>query len=174
MNPQPEMEIQALPPPPPEYAARMPYVPEAVELVNVGPDHFGRDAFLTPMAAQAWHAMQHAARSENIELLLISAFRSVERQTALVAAKLARGMSLDEALEYSAYPGFSEHHSGRAIDIGSPESSHLDESFDQTAAFAWLYRKAADFDFTLSYPVGNRFGIAYEPWHWCFGGSARE
>lgn len=150
----------------------MPRAEEATELVNVGPDYLGRDAFLTPGAAEAWKLLQQAALMDGIELLLISAFRSVQRQAELLTAKLARGMSLAQALEYSAYPGFSEHHTGNAIDIGTAGARHLEEEFEHTAAFEWLCRNAANFGFSLSYPRGNRFGIAYEPWHWCFNASS--
>ncbi|MCP5533919.1 MAG: M15 family metallopeptidase [Akkermansiaceae bacterium] len=157
-----------LPPPPDGYADRVPFVEEASDLVDVGPDYLGRDAFLTPGAASAWAAMRDAAQGEGIGLVMVSTFRSVARQAELVAAKLERGMSLEQALEYSAYPGFSEHHSGNAIDIGSDECRHLEEEFETTAAFDWLMRNAEKFGFALSYPRGNPHGIAYEPWHWCF------
>jgi D-alanyl-D-alanine carboxypeptidase len=156
----------ALPPPPSDYAARMPRVPEAPELVSVGPDYLGRDALLTPQTAVAWNALQTTANSAGIALLLISAFSSVQRQTEILTAKLAKGLTLERALEYSAYPGFSEHHSGEAIDIGTPGSTPLEEEFETTPAFHWLRANASAFGFALSYPRGNPFGVAYEPWHW--------
>jgi D-alanyl-D-alanine carboxypeptidase len=56
---------------------------------------------------------------------------------------------------------------GRAVDIGSPDCPNLTESFSNTKEFAWLQSKAGRFRFALSYPPGNPFRIAYEPWHWC-------
>lgn len=157
-----------LPPPPPGYTNRVPFVEEADDLVSVGPDYLGRDAFLTPGAAAGWEAMRQAALADGIELMMISTFRSVDRQAELLGAKIAKGMTMEQALEYSAYPGFSEHHSGNAIDIGSTECSHLEEEFETTAAFDWLMRNAGDFGFVMTYPRDNEYGIAYEPWHWCF------
>jgi zinc D-Ala-D-Ala carboxypeptidase len=157
-----------LPPPPEDYASRVPAIPEATSLVSVGPDHLQREAFLTPSAAQAWLAMRDAAALDGIELILVSAFRSIERQAELLATKLAKSMTLEQALEYSAYPGFSEHHSGNAIDIGTNDARHLEEEFAFTPAFAWLCENAAGFGFTMTYPRNNPHGIAYEPWHWCF------
>ena len=69
---------------------------------------------------------------------------------------------------HSAPPGCSEHHTGRAVDIGTPHCKVLDEEFEQTEAFDWLVRFAGKFGFRLSYPRGNSCGYAYEPWHWCF------
>jgi D-alanyl-D-alanine carboxypeptidase len=159
--------LRNLPPPPEDYARRVPRVAEAADLVSVGPDHLAREAFLTPAAAHAWAAMRAAAGADGVELVLISAFRSISRQAELLAAKLAKGMTLEQALEYSAYPGHSEHHSGNAIDIGTATARHLEEEFDTTPAFSWLTANARHFGFSLSYPRGNSHGIAYEPWHWC-------
>lgn len=156
-----------LPPAPGDYASRVPLVAEASGLVSVGPDHLGREAFLTPAAARAWGDMRDAALADGIELIPISAFRSIARQEELLAAKLAKGMTLEQALEYSAYPGHSEHHSGNAIDIGTPSARYLEEEFDTTPAFSWLSTNARRFGFVMSYPRDNPHGIAYEPWHWC-------
>ena len=70
------------------------------------------------------------------------------------------------ALPIFAAPGFSEHHTGRALDIGTPGFVDLEENFETTAAFAWLQVHAEEFGFTLSYPKGGTRGIGYEPWHW--------
>ena len=157
-----------LPPLPEEYVKRMPAHAEGSPLRSVGRDTSGRDALLVPAAADAWLAMKAAAALDGTELLLVSAFRGVERQREIVARKVASGLALSEILRVSAYPGFSEHHSGRAVDLGAPGCSDLTERFEQTLQFAWLTTHAGRFGFSLTYPRGNRFGIAYEPWHWCF------
>ncbi len=144
----------------------MPRVAEATNLVSAGPDTFGRDVLLTPTAAEAWREMQQAAAREDLELLLISGFRSVAYQAGIVRRKLATGQSLDEILRVSAHPGHSEHHAGTAIDLGSPHAEHLSEAFATTPEFEWLRRHAPAFGFRLSYPPHNAAGIAHEPWHW--------
>jgi D-alanyl-D-alanine carboxypeptidase len=140
---------------------------EATTLVPVGLGTDGRDKFLMPRAAQGWHAMRSAAVDAGVKLLLVSAFRSIEFQTVLIRNKLQKGAALDEILKVNAPPGYSEHHGGCAIDIGTPESAPLEEAFETTPAFAWLQANAARFGFTLSYPRGNPQGYLYEPWHWC-------
>ncbi|MBS0657599.1 MAG: D-alanyl-D-alanine carboxypeptidase family protein [Verrucomicrobia bacterium] len=112
--------------------------------------------------------MRAAAAADGVELLLISAFRGFERQAAIIQRKLDAGQTWDEILRVSALPGFSEHHTGRAIDLGAPGSVDLTEDFEQTPAFGWLRRRARDFRFRLSFPRGNRRGLVYEPWHWCW------
>src|SRR5690606_38685754 len=72
----------------------------------------------------------------------------------------------------NAAPGYSEHHGGDALDIGTTGESPAEESFEHTAAFAWLQAHAGRFGFALSYPRDNPHGITYEPWHWRYAGSA--
>jgi len=141
---------------------------EADTLVVAERNAAGREFELTPAATGAWLAMRDAAAADGVTLQLVSAYRSIARQHEIVAAKLARGQSLDVILQVSAAPGFSEHHTGRAVDIGTPNSPALEEAFEQTPAFAWLQANAARFGFVLSFPRDNACGYQYEPWHWCY------
>ena len=118
--------------------------------------------------------MQAAAAEAGRTLLPLSAFRSVARQTAIIRRKLARGDRIEDILLVSAVPGCSEHHTGRALDLGAPGQLDLEESFARTPEFRWLRQHAAKFGFRLSYPRGNRQGIAYEPWHWCWRAPRRR
>ncbi len=127
-----------------------------------------RRFWLTPEALAAWQQMQRQARCDGVDMRLVSAFRSVEYQAELVRKKLARGVSMDDVLFVSAAPGYSEHHTGRAIDIAELTGPVLEVSFAQTPSFAWLLDNAARFGFYLSFPETNPHQIAYEPWHWCF------
>ena len=138
------------------------------ELVEVGINEEGQAILLVPLAATAWAHMRRAAMRDDIDLFVISGFRSIARQTEIFRGKLAAGQTAQEILKYVAAPGFSEHHTGRALDIGSPEHSELDEGFAETDAFHWLERNAYAFQFTLSYPRANPHGIVFEPWHWCY------
>lgn len=147
----------------------LPLQREASELVTVGRSPERKLVKLTPGAAAAWKRMQLAASADGVALIPLSGFRSVARQTQIVRRHLRNGRPLDDLLRYVAAPGCSEHHTGRAIDIGSPEEAvHFEASFERTQAFRWLKRRAADFGFTLSYPKKNPHQIGYEPWHWCF------
>lgn len=139
---------------------------EAANLVEVGPNIVGRQQRLAPAAAAQWQAMQAAAAAEGITLLLVSGFRSVAYQARLIRKKINAGQSLGEILAVNAAPGFSEHHTGRAVDIATPGSRPLTEEFEASAAFAWLTANAARFGFALSYPRDNPAGFDYEPWHW--------
>ena len=143
--------------------------PEAKRLVFIGrAQDDGRMLRLTPTAAKAWRAMQAAAAADEVTLLPLSAYRSVARQTAIIRRKLAAGQRIADILRVSAMPGCSEHHTGRALDLGALGHLRLEVSFARTREFRWLRRHAARYGFQLSYPRGNRQGVAYEPWHWCW------
>lgn len=141
---------------------------EPPALTEADRDATGRVYELVPPAAVAWQAMREAAAADGVTLFLVSAYRSIARQHEIVASKLARGQSLAAILQVSAAPGYSEHHTGRAIDIGTPGSPVLEAEFDTTAAFAWLQAHAANHGFAMSYPQDNSHGYLYEPWHWCW------
>lgn len=137
-----------------------------LEVAEIGID--GKDHLLVPAAAKAWRKLKAAALDERVSLFIVSAFRSVDRQTEIVRRKLQAGVPIEDILTVCAPPGFSEHHTGCAIDLSTPDSRSLEVEFEQTPAFAWLRAYAADFGYYLSYPIGNSSGYQYEPWHWCF------
>jgi D-alanyl-D-alanine carboxypeptidase len=140
--------------------------PEATELVTARVLKDGRELQLEPGTATAWTQLVTAAAREQITLLLISGFRSVTHQRGIIDRKLAAGQPLGEILKVNAAPGFSEHHTGRAVDIGTPGCPPLSEEFEQTTAFQWLRCAASRHGFRLSYPRNNPHGVIYEPWHW--------
>lgn len=137
-----------------------------LEVVEIGMD--GREHLLVPPAAEAWRRLKAAARADGISLFVVSAFRSIDRQVGIVRRKLDAGVVIEDILAVCAPPGFSEHHTGRAVDLAAPEGPLLAAGFDQTPGFAWLTRHAAEFGYYLSYPIGNESGYQYEPWHWCY------
>ena len=139
---------------------------ETVDLVDVGPNPDGRMQRLTSATAASWQAMQAAAEGDGVALLLISGFRSIDYQAGLIRRKLNAGQSVSDILNVNAAPGFSEHHTGRAIDLAELGAEPLTEDFESSAAFAWLEKNAANFGFSMSYPRENRQGFVYEPWHW--------
>ncbi len=139
---------------------------EAQELIPVGADIYGREQKLAPAAAVSWRALKLAAEKDGIAVLLVSAFRSFAYQRQIIGRKLAAGLALEQILRVSAAPGYSEHHTGMAVDVTSPDCQPLTEAFEHTPAFVWLGDRAGDFGFALTYPRNNRAGMAYEPWHW--------
>lgn len=141
---------------------------EPTRLRFIGNDEHARPQWLAPRAARAWTALRDTAAQAGVELRVVSAFRSIEYQLGIVRRKLERGLSIDQVLAVSAAPGYSEHHSGRALDLTTPGFAPLEEEFERSAGFAWLSTNAQRYNFRLSYARGNPHGIAFEPWHWCW------
>lgn len=154
-----------------DYSARtgLALVAEPAWLAAAGRDRYRRPLWLHAGAARAWRTMADAALREGVVLEAISGYRSHDYQLGIFERKRARGLSVDDILAVNAAPGFSEHHSGRALDISSPGEPAAEESFEATPAFAWLADNAGGHGFAMSYPRDNPNGIVYEPWHWHFG-----
>jgi D-alanyl-D-alanine carboxypeptidase len=143
---------------------------EEAALVKVAQNEDGRAVRMIPPAAAGWRQMHLAATAVGVTLQPLSGFRSVTRQAKLIRTKIAAGQNLPTILSSIAAPGYSEHHTGRALDLGTPGEPSLVEGFAHTPAYAWLCAHAASHGFQLSYPRGNQHGIIYEPWHWYWAG----
>lgn len=142
--------------------------PPLQELEVVTIDFEGKPFILQKRAAQAFREMQIAAFDDKITIKPYSGFRSYLYQKNLIQKHLQKGRPLENILSHIAIPGFSEHHTGRAVDIYADDHSTLEEAFEQTLAYQWLTKNASQFNFKLSYPRDNQTGIIFEPWHWCF------
>lgn len=155
---------------PRDYARRRGLRPvrEPSQLAFIGADIHGRPQWLVPRAAAAFARMRGGATEQGVELQVVSAFRSIEYQLGILERKRERGLDIDTILRVSAAPGYSEHHSGRALDLTAPDYPPLEEDFERSPAYRWLHRHAHRYGFRLSFPRGNPHGIAYEPWHWCW------
>ncbi|HEU4620131.1 MAG TPA: M15 family metallopeptidase [Gammaproteobacteria bacterium] len=146
-------------PPLPRYA-------EAGRLEDVEPNILGRMQRLAPRGARRWRAMKAAAEKEGVELLLVSGFRSYEYQAELIRKKLAAGQGIDAILHVNAAPGFSQHHTGLAVDVATPGVRPLTQEFEHSRTFSWLQHNAERFGFKMPYGRDNALGLAFEPWHW--------
>jgi D-alanyl-D-alanine carboxypeptidase len=142
--------------------------PEAALLHFAGMDVSLRECWLERRATARWHRLRAAAASDGVALQLVSGFRSKAYQTRIFLRKRARGIGLDAILHVNAAPGFSEHHTGRAVDLTTHGFAPVEQPFERSAAFAWLTAHADEFRLRMSYPRDNPHGILYEPWHWLF------
>ncbi|MBE9080409.1 D-alanyl-D-alanine carboxypeptidase family protein [Romeria aff. gracilis LEGE 07310] len=128
---------------------------------------------LQPAAAEKLTSMVAQAKQDGVKLGVISGFRTFEDQNYLFFdVKAERGETPQVRADVSAPPGYSEHHTGYAvdfIDLTQPQTN-LEPSFEQTPAFQWLRQNAAYYGFELSFPPDNPQALSYEPWHWRFVG----
>lgn len=109
------------------------------------------------------------AQLANIDLKVISAFRSFDTQSTLKSGyKVTFGSG---ASTFSADQGYSEHQLGTTVDFTTVKLGLDNTAFAKTASYTWLVENAYKYGFILSYPKGNTYYI-FEPWHWRFVGKA--
>jgi D-alanyl-D-alanine carboxypeptidase len=119
--------------------------------------------------------MQQAAAGDGVDLQVLSAFRSIDLQRSLFFdVKAERNQNAITRAKVSAPPGYSEHSTGYAVDLGDGDQpgANLRQNFENTPAYQWLSKHASRYHYVPSFPKGNRQGVSYEPWHWRFEGSS--
>tara|TARA_Y100000589_G_scaffold73237_1_gene66296 strand:- start:5281 stop:5991 length:711 start_codon:yes stop_codon:yes gene_type:complete len=117
--------------------------------------------------------MRSDAYKEGVYLVFLSGFRSIKLQNEIFySIKSLRNQSAFERARVSAPPGFSEHSTGFAIDIGDAlkRESDFEVEFENTKAFKWLKQNAAKYHFKMSFDKNHK-NVDYEPWHWRYEGS---
>jgi len=131
-----------------------------------------RIVMLLPEAASAFNDMQEDARIEEVFLVPISGYRSVKYQSRLFKRAVKKYGSTEKAARWVAPPGFSEHHTGLAIDIGDEEKPECDVElcFEKTDACKWLNENAGKYGFELLFKKTDASKVSYEPWHWRYLG----
>lgn len=140
--------------------------PEAnnADLVTIGGRHQ-----LHREAVDSLRRMQADAKASGASLEVGSAFRSVSYQQGIINRKKSSGLSLHKIYHMSAPAGFSEHHTGFAVDF-----TPINSGFAKTKGFAWLQKNANKYGwyqtFTPSY--AQKSGVSEESWHWKYLGSA--
>ncbi len=143
------------------------------QLRTIGRAGDGYELKLREAAAKSYLNMNAAAKADGVDLVVISAFRTIDEQQELFfEISKQRNQTPAQRAKVSAPPGHSEHHTGYALDIGDSAvpSATLSTSFEKTAAFQWLQSNAAKYGFEMSFPPNNPQGVMYEPWHWRFVG----
>ena len=125
-------------------------------------------------------AMLQAAKSEGLNPLICSSYRTNEKQEQLyqnkVSEYLSQGYSKVEASDKASFwvarPGTSEHQLGLAVDIVSTKNQRLDRSQENTVEQQWLIQNSWKYGFVLRYPTNKNSitGVGYEPWHYRYVG----
>jgi LAS superfamily LD-carboxypeptidase LdcB len=147
------------------------------------------DVTVAEIIAEPLADMMAAAKSAGYSPYLRSGFRSINDQytaySRYVADAVTLGMNLSEAREYasefSAVPGYSEHHLGLAVDLLDYAYSDwiISRNNYDKGLYLWLRQHAHEFGFVISYPTGTttndaKLGSGYpisEPWHLRFVGN---
>lgn len=140
------------------------------ELVASG---YGSDSkFLIHRDAKpALQEMVRAARADGVTLTPGSIFRGVDRQRQIVNNKKSQGQSARQIYRTSSHPGYSEHHTGLAVDF-----TPINNSFANTEGYRWLRNNANKYGFYQSFTADYSAysGVAEESWHWRYEGRNGE
>ena len=119
--------------------------------------------------------LRDALLKQGIQIELDSVYRSVARQQEIVK-EFTEKYGTDYVRQYVAVPGYSEHHTGLAVDICLMVDGKViddnDEMIAQKEIFAKIHPLLADYGFILRYLPGkeNITGYSYEPWHFRYVG----
>jgi zinc D-Ala-D-Ala carboxypeptidase len=118
-------------------------------------------------AADAYKKFAGAAKKAGVSIVPVSGYRSYSQQASLYDSYV-RQYGQEKADTLAARPGFSEHQTGLAMDIGNPGGTcALRDCFETTPAGKWAAEYADDYGFIIRYPKGaeGTTGYTYEPWH---------
>ena len=121
--------------------------------------------YVTRETRKALVAMAEEARKENFLLQVDSGYRSSRYQREIFKRRMEEGKTLEEVARFVAPPGYSQHETGRAIDVVPSEAA-----FEITETYKWLKNNAHKFGFVESYPENNPDSIPWEPYHWYYQG----
>lgn len=108
-----------------------------------------------------------ACMRDGLNLMGVSAYRSYDRQKEIYEESIYKNGEI-YARAHVAFPGTSEHQTGLAIDVSSPEINFdLCEEFEKTKEGIWLKENASRFGFIFSFTNENQIYTGYvnEPWH---------
>ena len=128
--------------------------------------------------AEAFKEMKKSAKRDGIRIKVVSGYRSSHYQIQVFRRKFKdrkgdyvypTDEQMKARLTYSAPSGYSEHHTGLAVDINETE-----DWFKDSPAYEWLLKNASRFGFELSFPENNAQGLGFEPWHWRYIGLKGE
>lgn len=122
-------------------------------------------------AKPALQEMIAAAKKDGVTLTPGSILRTSSRQAQIVANKKKQGQSAEQIYYTSSHPGYSEHHTGLAVDF-----SPINDSFAKTAGYLWLKNNAHKYGFyqTFTADYSAYSGVSEESWHWRFEGKNGE
>ncbi len=124
----------------------------------------GNSQLATKKTTAAYKKMAKAAKAEGLTLNIRSGYRSLATQKEYYT-RYKNAYGAKKANLYSAKPGSSEHHTGRALDLVAEDWSF--ENFYKTDSCKWVHKNAWKYGFIVRYgkDITDVTGYAYESWH---------
>ncbi len=130
----------------------------------------GDDVEVEKRAYEAYSMLKEDLASEGIFVELDSARRSVAAQQRIWDDFTVK-YGEEYTKRYVAVPGYSEHHTGLALDlylvIDGADVYENEDMVEYPEIWAQIHEKLADYGFILRYLDGKESitGYGYEPWH---------
>jgi LAS superfamily LD-carboxypeptidase LdcB len=125
------------------------------------------------VARNAFEEMRKEAKKSAINLTAFSTYRSFPYQKNIYTKYVKKDGKV-AADRYSARPGYSEHQTGLAFDIGEVGQAEnwASHRFDDTKASKWLAANAHTHGFIQRFPKGKEpiTGYIHESWHYRYVG----
>lgn len=145
------------------------YEPSDLEYVNV--PSLG-EFYLRKDARAACEEMFAAAMNDNIQLVLLSAYRSYAEQQYIYQQYVAEAGEAAYA-QSDSIPGGTEHQLGLSIDLGDYSGvCQLQTCFDELESSQWLMENSYKYGYILRHPQGMEeyTHINYNPWSYRYVG----
>jgi len=140
-------------------------VADPTTLVRI-PEQFCFEQFriyVRPVVRDAFVLMAEAAAADSVDLIADSGFRSATFQARIISRRMEEGDTFERLIRFVAPPGYSQHETGRALDLVPSEAR-----FVYTPVYEWLKENAAEFGFVESLPEDTSGFAARESWHWYY------
>ncbi len=120
------------------------------------------------VAVNAFIKMYNDAKKEGYDLVINSSYRSYQDQVD-IQEEYRKLYGDNYVLKYVARPGYSEHQTGLAFDIGSKNSN----VFANSKEYTWMLENAYKYGFILRFPKKYEHitGFRSEPWHYRYVGT---
>lgn len=105
------------------------------------------------------------------DILVVSTYRTVEKQTEIYDDRVER-YGADYAARYVALPGYSEHHTGLALDLSVLADDGKTYDIETYPECDWFNKNYPEYGYILRYPVSKASitKIDYEGWHYRYVG----
>lgn len=119
--------------------------------------------YVTLETKKALVKMAGSAQKSGINFIVDSGFRSIWYQREIIRRRMQKGENYEKLITFVAPPGYSEHHTGRAVDFVPSEAR-----FAFTKTYKWLKENAAEFGFYETFSVDTTGTTPWESWHWVY------
>lgn len=147
-------------------------------LIAIPSEYTSKDELIHQNVLSPLLEMIDEAKRDGVNLTVVSAYRSYDRQKHIWETKWGDSDDVDVVraegiLRYSSFPGTSRHHWGTDVDFNSVSLTYW-QGAEGRKVFAWLQNNASRFGFCQVYGKGRKSGYEVEAWHWSYMPTAQE